>query len=311
MNLFDIIIKKLNISDLDAIKIKKLINDKDDQTDILFSIDRYFHIKTKESFELFEFIKQVGSEFCVFSEKGKNFGCYKSENEAKKRLAQIKRFGSSEHIENCICEMCLEGKRVSEKTLEEEEQLNNINIQEWLGFSYRDYLQSILSAVEMDDFNNLRALTSENVQAGYLDSKQIARLKGVLRQSFSEGVNMREIARRIENEVRPGNLYQTDDDGVMKLNADGNPILQVGAERRPIAIARSETTRMAAQGALNHYKDGGIEKYSWIASISSRTCEICSNLNGQIFEIGNGPLPGDPHSMCRCTIGAYVPGLNA
>lgn len=43
--------------------------------------------------ELKEYIKKVGSKWCVFSHQtGRKFGCYDSEAAAKKRLAQIHAF---------------------------------------------------------------------------------------------------------------------------------------------------------------------------------------------------------------------------
>ena len=83
---------------------------------------------------------------------------------------------------------------------------------------------------------------------------------------------------------------------------DNEPILSLTAEVRPMMIARTEVTKVGAEGALLHYKEEGVERYRWISSLGTRMCEICEELNGQIFEIGSGPLPGDPHPLCRCTI---------
>ena len=44
-------------------------------------------------------IRKVGDEYCVFSKDGKNLGCSKTEDGAKKRLQQVEFFkhkGSSE-----------------------------------------------------------------------------------------------------------------------------------------------------------------------------------------------------------------------
>jgi len=36
---------------------------------------------------------------------------------------------------------------------------------------------------------------------------------------------------------------------------------------------------------LLYYKENGIEKVKWIASLGDRTCEQCASLNGRIFSI--------------------------
>lgn len=41
-------------------------------------------------------IREVDGEFCVFTESGKNMGCFKTKPEAEERLAQIERFGGKD-----------------------------------------------------------------------------------------------------------------------------------------------------------------------------------------------------------------------
>ena len=44
-------------------------------------------LKVIESISFWEFIKKVGNQWCVLSHTtGRNFGCYPTEGEAKKRL---------------------------------------------------------------------------------------------------------------------------------------------------------------------------------------------------------------------------------
>ena len=83
---------------------------------------------------------------------------------------------------------------------------------------------------------------------------------------------------------------------------DGQKVLVLSEEERSIAIARSEVTRVSANGVQDYYKEKGIKTYEWVASLGDRTCPICEGLNGKTFPIDGGPLPGDPHPNCRCTI---------
>lgn len=46
------------------------------------------------------------------------------------------------------------------------------------------------------------------------------------------------------------------------------------------------------------YKDLGVEKVEWCAEIDHKTCDVCSELDGQIFELNNAPYK--QHYNCRC-----------
>lgn len=60
------------------------------------------------------YIKKVGSEWCVFGEGGRKFGCYSSKPAAETRLKQIEMFRhiksntpeESSRFHFCICENC-------------------------------------------------------------------------------------------------------------------------------------------------------------------------------------------------------------
>ena len=95
MTLFDKIVKILKLSEDDINHLYKLVKNKDNETEIYITLDYYFdYLSVKnETIQTQEFIKQIGDEYCVFSHQtGKNFGCYKTKDEAEKRLAQIKQF---------------------------------------------------------------------------------------------------------------------------------------------------------------------------------------------------------------------------
>ena len=175
-----------------------------------------------------------------------------------------------------------------------QESWDNINdIQEWLGFNYKDYVKQISVFIKSDDFTNLKAENDIEEQAGYLSQQQINELKRALNRGFVEGKGIREIARDIDVKVKPNDLYEiTTEDKI------GNLIR--GKDVRSIGIARTEITRVANEGAIQQFKEGGITKIRWVASSGTRTCEICEGLNGQIFDINNHPeIP--VHTMCRCT----------
>lgn len=173
-------------------------------------------------------------------------------------------------------------------------------LQEWLGFNYKEFLEFISIAIAKDPFDMVRAKTQDEVIAGKLNSVKVEELKNVLESGFKKGQSMRTIASKVEERVKPKDLFATKE-GKLLLDANGNKIMRLSAPFRSIALARSETTRLAAIGATDNYQQSGIQEYSWVASIGQRTCPTCENLNGQIFEIGKGEMP-PAHGMCRCTI---------
>ena len=76
---------------------------------------------------------------------------------------------------------------------------------------------------------------------------------------------------------------------------------------RATVIARTETMRALNTAAEDRYRREGVERVEWIAALDDRVCEECSDLHGQIFDMGNIPdLPVHPN--CRCTIAAVLPG---
>ena len=49
---------------------------------------------------------------------------------------------------------------------------------------------------------------------------------------------------------------------------------------------------------LQAYTDVGVEKVKWIAKLDSRTCKVCRERNGVIYELSK--VPKKTHYNCRC-----------
>ncbi len=177
----------------------------------------------------------------------------------------------------------------------------DFTLREWLGFNYQEFLGALFTVIDNDEFTNLRAQTSEELRAGKFTDAKIEKLRTVMNKGFEEKISVLELSQEIEREVKPSDLFRIKDNKIV-LKKNGTPHLSVSAERRSIMIARTETTRLANLGVVEHFKAQNITEYTWVASIGARTCPICEALDGQIFEIGKGPLPPDPHVMCSCTI---------
>lgn len=52
--------------------------------------------------------------------------------------------------------------------------------------------------------------------------------------------------------------------------------------------------------AMTVYEDTGVEKVMWNSEHDDRTCGVCDELDGQIFELNN--VPPKQHYQCRCWI---------
>ncbi len=204
------------------------------------------------------------------------------------------------HIEikpSCNCSHCIDIA----------ENLDKYNdIEEWLGFNYKEYREEIIKAVQKDDFDLLLAMSAIEREAGKFTEEQIIELKKIMEVGFTKSKNLKEMAKEIDKKVKPNDLFKIKN-GALLLGVTGLPILMISKEKRSISIIRTEVTRLASIGAENHYKSKGIKNVRWITSFGTRTCPECEALDNQIFNIGEGPRP-QLHTNCRCMIVA-VPGV--
>jgi SPP1 gp7 family putative phage head morphogenesis protein len=176
-------------------------------------------------------------------------------------------------------------------------------INEWLGFSYGQYKDNIISFIKGDSFDFLKATSKAELLAGSLTQPQIGELKGVLIDGFAKEKSMKQMASELKKFDLPAS-YQMKN-GKVALDKDGNKILALSKEHRPIAIIRTEVTRTANMGFVNFAKSKGVKKVAWMASVGARTCPECLDLDGQIFNINEGPRP-PLHPMCRCSLTAVI-----
>ena len=162
------------------------------------------------------------------------------------------------------------------------------NLKEMAGFNYSDYLVKILEVLKTDKFVELSAITEADIANGLLSESGIEKLRVVLKDGFKNNKTIREIETDIMEHV-----------GLKDRMKDGK--LVKSAMLRPNAIARTETVRLANKGLINLFKENKIKKVRWIAALSDRTCPICMDLSGQVFEIDT-VSPPPAHVNCRCSL---------
>ena len=161
---------------------------------------------------------------------------------------------------------------------------------EWIGFNYRKFVRHIDNVIENDNFESLRANNAQEDAMGYLNDFQIAKLKSGLRETFNKGLSIRTLASTlIGNNVIPALKNEIGD-------------IIINSATRSIMVARTETIRVSALGALENYKENNIAKVRFTAAISERTCPICFSFNGRVYEILNIPEESQIpiHPQCRC-----------
>ena len=67
-------------------------------------------------------------------------------------------------------------------------------------------------------------------------------------------------------------------------------------------IARTETMMASNYGASQGYKSMGVTQLEWKTSLDERTCQDCEDMDGDIEDIDNFPLPPQSsHPNCRCS----------
>ncbi|MFA5133025.1 MAG: minor capsid protein [Candidatus Paceibacterota bacterium] len=202
----------------------------------------------------------------------------------------------SQMIEHCTC------KDVSPDKLFEDLSLD-YSIKEWVGFDYNEFKNNILSFVDKDTFPFLAAKDQFEEEIGKLSDTQVEKLRKIIRRGFDNGESINKIATSIKNEVRPGDLLAVKDGEVERYD-DGRAKIVASASVRPYTIARTETVRAAAEGALMTYKDRNVEKVQWIAAISDRTCPTCLGLSNKVLPLSEARNMLPAHVACRC---AWIP----
>lgn len=58
------------------------------------------------------------------------------------------------------------------------------------------------------------------------------------------------------------------------------------------------------EATIQAYKDSGVKKVRWIAKLDGRTCAVCRERNGKVYDIKK--VPAKTHYNCRCYLEPFV-----
>ncbi len=133
---------------------------------------------------------------------------------------------------------------------------------------------------QLDSFAKAWILQRSLKLAKSINMTTMDAIRKALAEGFTEGESIQQLTKRIEG-------YFTDN-----------------AKYRAEMISRTEVITASNKGANDRYQKSGIKEIEWLASPDS--CEVCAELDGQIFPIDSGPRPAY-HPHCRCTILAVLP----
>lgn len=149
---------------------------------------------------------------------------------------------------------------------------------------------------------NAAVFTSPLSIPGIRDGESVLRsyLKGIsvkargdianaIRQGYYEGESTNQILQRVRGTRAAG--YR---DGIIsRIDNDAN------------TIVRTSIQHISQQARQQVWRDNPdvVKKVRIIATLDSKTSDVCRSLDGQIFEVGKGPRPPF-HPRCRTTTGA-------
>ena len=179
-----------------------------------------------------------------------------------------------------------------------------VPLKEYVGWNYDEYLSSVVKFIESERFIKERRKTFKYLPGtgqtewtsttaivdlkDTLTTSQVSTLRGVLVEGLREGESIGKIKNSILKQVKPGELEL--DNGVI-----------ITPEARALMLARTEVIRASNEGFLTQAMDDGVEQFEWVAAIGERTCNYCSDQNGEIFESddASGNIPAHPNCRCR------------
>jgi SPP1 gp7 family putative phage head morphogenesis protein len=131
-----------------------------------------------------------------------------------------------------------------------------------------------------------------------------APMEGRLLASWTEGMAQGRID-RISQAIRLGLVQGENTDKIVarirgtKANRYTDGVLDI-SRRSADAIVRTATTHVSNQAAQRTWKANAhvVKGWQFVSTLDSRTTITCASLSGQVFPIGEGPIP-PRHVRCR------------
>lgn len=144
---------------------------------------------------------------------------------------------------------------------------------------------------ELDTNSIERAVRTRWDKANYSEriwsdrDKLVRTLAQLIPQSFARGINSNDIARLLAKELG-------------------------ASQSRARTLVRTEINFICNQSTLDVYKAAGLDEYEYLATLDSKTSEICRSLDGQVFRVTQASVGINyppMHPYCRSTTVAHFP----
>jgi SPP1 gp7 family putative phage head morphogenesis protein len=164
-----------------------------------------------------------------------------------------------------------------------------------------------------------------------LATSESSRIKNTIRSSYFNGLTMQETMREVmgySKRVTPSTARDFVSNTPLSTNAllnsnvggaltassqpsSSKPAKKitsgalVSTQRNAESVMKTIAQHAMASSRTATFKINEIKKYEWVSTLDSRTTTQCKSLDGQVFEIGKGPMP-PIHYNCRSTVVAYL-----
>jgi len=172
-----------------------------------------------------------------------------------------------------------------------EKLIENVAVSQWINKDMSEYKKLVMETIDEDKFEDLRAINEDEKRLGYLDEEQINKLKKVYKEAVEKDLGVNDIKEKILNEVKLQDLNINESVGIDKVD-------------RADMVAKTELTRILNNALLKEYRRRQVILLKWDAILDEKTCPVCAEVNGQIFDADTMTQEMLPplHPNCRCNL---------
>lgn len=98
-------------------------------------------------------------------------------------------------------------------------------------------------------------------------------------------------------------------DSPQKIKREVHTIMNTLHRRQVSALVHTSVNHVSsvARDALYRANDRLMDGYEWVSTLDSRTTLICGSRDGQVYQVGQGPMP-PAHWNCRSTTVPHIAG---
>jgi len=142
---------------------------------------------------------------------------------------------------------------------------------------------------------------ADNISGGEYNPNDVASLKFVQERAkfFATSITdttAEKLLTSIKDSLDAGADFNTIKEGIQAVFTEAT-------ESRSVMITRTEVSASLNEGAIQSYKQAGVESTEWIAT---SPCEVCAENDGVVVKIGDAFPTGDTqppqHPNCQCTV---------